>query len=75
MTPTLQELKDACSNLPAPQRAELAQFLEQSLGISKDEWTDAWRDELGRRLEELRSGRVKGVPAEEVLQRLRDRYQ
>jgi putative addiction module component (TIGR02574 family) len=74
MTPTLQDLKDACSNLPAPQRAELVRFLEQSLEVGEDEWADAWGDELGRRLEELRSGQVKGVPAEEVLQRLRDRY-
>lgn len=74
MTPTLQDLKDACSNLPAPQRAELARFLEESLEVGKEQWADAWRDELGRRLEELRSGRVKGVPAEEVLERLRECY-
>jgi putative addiction module component (TIGR02574 family) len=74
MTPTLQDLKDASSNLPAPQRAELARFLVRSLESDEGNWSDAWGDELGRRLEEIRSGQVVGVPAEEVLERLRERY-
>ena len=74
MTPTLQDLKDASSNLPAPQRAELAHFLLQSLEPAEDGWAEAWREELARRLEEIRSGQVVGVPAEEVLGRLRERY-
>ena len=37
-------------------------------------WTEAWREELGHRLEEIRSGQVVGVPAEDVLGRLRERY-
>ena len=74
MTPTLQVIKNACSSLPAPQRAELAQFLLRSLEFEEDSWAGSWRVELGRRLEEIRSGRVAGVPAEEVLGRLRERY-
>ena len=74
MTPTLQDLKNASSSLPAPQRAELAHFLLRSLEPEEGGWAEAWRAELGRRLEEIRSGRVAGVPAEEVLGRLRERY-
>jgi len=74
MTPTLQELKNASSSLPAPQRAELAHFLLRSLGPEEEGWADAWRAELARRLEEIRSGQAVGVPAEEVLGRLRERY-
>ena len=74
MTLTLQDLEDASSNLPAPERAELARFLVRSLEYDEGEWAEEWGDELARRLEEIRSGRVVGVPAEVVIARLRERY-
>lgn len=74
MTPTLQELKNASSGLPAPERAELAQFLLRSLDNEEDSWAEAWREELGRRLEDIQSGRVTGIPADEVLTKLLERY-
>lgn len=74
MTPTLQELKDASSGLPAPQRAELAHFLLRSLEPEDDGWAEAWKEELDRRLQEIHSGKIVGVPAEEVLTRLRKRF-
>lgn len=74
MTATLQGLKEAASQLPAADRAELARFLLDSLDDADDSWADAWRVELARRLEEMRSGKVKGVAAAEVLARLRERY-
>ncbi|HBI44669.1 MAG TPA: addiction module component [Planctomycetales bacterium] len=74
MTPTLQDLKNVSSSLPAPQRAELAHFLLRSLDPEEDGWAEAWRTELAGRLEQIRSGHVVGVPAEEVLGRLRERY-
>jgi len=74
MTSTLQELKDASVGLPAPQRAELAHFLLRSLEPEEDGWAEAWQEELARRLQDIRTGQVVGVPAEEVLTRLRERY-
>jgi putative addiction module component (TIGR02574 family) len=74
MTPTLQDLKNASSSLPALQRAELAHFLLRSLDPEEDGWDEAWGRELARRLEEICSGHVVGVPAEEVLGRLQERY-
>ncbi len=74
MTATLQDLKDASAALPSPQRAELAHFLLQSLETEEDGWAEAWREELSRRLQDIRSGQLVGVPAEEVLNRLRERY-
>jgi putative addiction module component (TIGR02574 family) len=74
MTPTLQELKNASAALPPPQRAELAHFLLQSLEPEEDGWAEAWQEELSRRLQDIRSGQVVGGPAEEVLNRLRERY-
>jgi putative addiction module component (TIGR02574 family) len=74
MTPTLQDLKDASSGLPAAERAELAHFLLRSLAPEEGGWVEAWREELGRRLQEIRAGQVVGIPSEEVLGRLRERY-
>ena len=74
MPATLQELKDASSNLPSPQRAELAHFLLQSLEPEEDGWAEAWQEELARRVGEIRSGQVSGIPAEDVLKSLRERY-
>ena len=34
----------------------------------------AWTQELERRLADFESGRVKGVPAEEVFAKLREKY-
>jgi putative addiction module component (TIGR02574 family) len=70
---TLQELKDASSSLAPPERAELARFLLLSLDAEEEGWADAWREELSRRLQEIHSGAVVGVPAEDVLARLRER--
>ncbi len=67
----LQDLNKASSNLPALQRAELAHFLLRSPDAEENGWAEAWQAELPRRLEEIRSGHVVGVPAEEVLGRLR----
>ena len=74
MTPTFQDLKDASSTVPAPEPAALAHFLLRSLEPEEEGWTDASRAELAHRLEEVRAGQVIGVPAEEVLARLRERY-
>jgi putative addiction module component (TIGR02574 family) len=75
MSPSLRELKAASSTLPASERAELAQFLLHSLKPETDEgWAAAWQEESARRLAEIRAGEVKGIPADEVLARLRERY-
>jgi putative addiction module component (TIGR02574 family) len=74
MNLTFQELRDASANLPPPQRAELAHFLLRSLEPQEEGWTEAWHEELTRRMAEIRSGEVKGIPADEVLRGLRERY-
>ncbi len=46
---------------------------EADLKIEEDshELSLEWKAELNRRLEDLRSGRVQGIPAAEVFQRVR----
>jgi putative addiction module component (TIGR02574 family) len=58
--------------LPSHERARLAELLIASLD-EEDEWAQAWAAEAERRYEELKSGAVTGVPAEEVFARLRSR--
>ena len=74
MTTTLQELKDASFNLPTDERAELARFLFESLGDGEPGWDEAWQIELAQRLDEIRDGRIVGIPAGEAIGRLRERY-
>ncbi len=71
MSLTLQELKNAASGLPADERAQLAQFLLQSIEGQDEEGTRAeWLALAERRMAEVRAGKVVGVPAEEVLKNL-----
>lgn len=44
------------------------------LNASADEIDIAWRDELRRRVKEIKSGMVAGVPAEEVFRRMHEKY-
>ncbi len=71
MSPTLQELKNAASNLPAGERAELAQFLLHSLEeVDEKEARAEWLALAERRMAEVRAGKVIGIPAEEVVKNL-----
>jgi len=69
---TNQLLEAEVLKLPSHERARLAELLLASLD-EEDEIMEAWADVAERRLEELRSGAVKGIPAEEVLASLRAR--
>lgn len=55
-----QELLKRALALPDKERAELAGTLIDSLDSTVDEDTDAaWQGEIARRLEEIRSGKVR----------------
>ena len=66
----LQELL----KLPPAKRIELAERLIESVPPFPDEETErAWKDEIARRIEEVDQGRVKLIPAEEVMKEARER--
>lgn len=69
---SVQELEAELLKLPSHERARLAEALIASLD-EEDEIAEAWAIEAERRDEELRSGAVRGIPAEGVLARLRAR--
>lgn len=59
--------------LPERERVRLAQELIASLDEEIEPGVEAlWLAEAERRLEELRSGKTKGVPAEEAFAKARD---
>jgi len=66
MTATAKKLAETVVLLPPEDRAYLAERLLESL-----EETDLqWIDEAKRRRDEVRSGRVKPIPAKDVYRRI-----
>ena len=74
----LEKLESAALHLPVAERARLAKLLIASLDEEpledQAEIEKAWEEETYRRLEEIRSGKVKLIPAEQVFEELRQRY-
>jgi putative addiction module component (TIGR02574 family) len=67
MTQEAQELLKKALTLPDKERADMAGSLINSLDDTVDENADAaWQDEVARRLEDVRSGKVKTIPGDEV---------
>ena len=71
MNTTLEELKSTISGLPIPERAELAHYLLRTLEAPDGGAAAEWLALAERRMDEVRAGRVIGIPAEQVMQSLR----
>lgn len=52
--------------LPADARVELVDRLVESLNPIDDEVWNAWAPEIERRIADVRTGKVKTIPAEQV---------
>jgi putative addiction module component (TIGR02574 family) len=74
MPTTVQKLKDQLKKLPHSQRAEIASFLIETLDEENEGWEQAWDKELARRVKEIKSGRVRGIPAAKVFAKLDEKY-
>jgi putative addiction module component (TIGR02574 family) len=67
MSPETDELLQKAMTLPLEDRAELASSLIDSLDETVDEDAEvAWQQEVVRRMDEIRSGKVKTIPWREV---------
>jgi putative addiction module component (TIGR02574 family) len=61
------ELLKHALTLPDKDRADLAASLIDSLDSTVDEDVEiAWQEEIARRLKDVESGKVKGIPWDEV---------
>jgi putative addiction module component (TIGR02574 family) len=73
MNSSLEELKTTLITLPAEQRAELAHYLLHTLDDAELDAAAEWLTLAQRRMDDVRAGKATGIPAEEVLQKLRER--
>jgi putative addiction module component (TIGR02574 family) len=69
---TYDELLGAVLTLPPLYRAMLVEHLLKSLDEINPEVETAWKTEMADRIQATDEGRVTLVPADEVLQRLRN---
>ncbi len=70
MSPETDELLQKAMALPPKDRAALASSLIDSLDPTVDADAEiAWQQETSRRMDEIRSGKVKTIPWREVQQK------
>ena len=67
-------LIDEIIPLPMEERARMAEALLQSLNPQDDATTAAWLAVANRRRNEVASGQVQTIPAEQVFERIRQRH-
>lgn len=72
--PSTAEIIREAASLPVEERTVVIDSLLRSLNPPDPETDRKWAAVAKRRLEELRSGRVKPVPGEEVFAKIRQRF-
>ncbi|MEW6186174.1 MAG: addiction module protein [Thermodesulfobacteriota bacterium] len=70
-----QELIDEAISLPIEERALLVDSLLRSMNPSNKDNDQKWASEAKLRLEELRSGKVKPIPGEDVFKNIWKRFE
>ena len=76
MSEKAEQLKSALANLSEEDREGIRDYLDELAEgeLSQDEWEEAWGEEINRRIADMESGKVKMIPGEEVMRRLREKY-
>jgi hypothetical protein len=73
MSITVEKIVEQAMTLPGESRAEVADLLVQSLETAELGQIDRlWIAEATRRRDEVRSGKVKAIPGDQALGRVRD---
>ena len=67
---TLNQIVEETRHWPPERVGELVGRLTEELHASDPEIESAWKTEVNRRIAEIESGNIKGVPAEEVSARI-----
>jgi len=68
-----KELFDEAISLPIEIRMQLVEKLLRSLNPTQKTIDKLWAKEAERRIEEIKSCKVKTIPGEKVFKRIRDR--
>ena len=69
----VKDIIEEAKQLPVDDRVTVVDSLLQTLNVPNPEIDKAWAEVAEARLAELRSGRVKPVPGDQVLARIADR--
>ena len=67
----LDEVVEMTRDLPPDVVAELVDRIWAARFSTRPEVEKAWKDEVNRRIAEIESGQVEGIPGEEVSARIR----
>jgi putative addiction module component (TIGR02574 family) len=75
MTPQVSELLEKALTLSTQERGLLIDRLVETLdNVPAEEGVEAaWEEEIKRRMDDIRSGRVKTIPGDQLLARLKAR--
>ena len=68
---TLEQIVEETRRWAPEKVGELVGRLTEDLHASDPETEAAWKTEINRRIEEIQTGKVQGVPGEEVSARIR----
>ncbi|HEY5296751.1 MAG TPA: addiction module protein [Verrucomicrobiae bacterium] len=68
---TLDEIVEETRQWPPEKVGELVDRLSGDLHACDEETEAAWQAEISRRIEDIQSGKVRGIPGEEVSARVR----
>lgn len=72
MAMTLDQIVEETRHMPPDVVAELVdRILVARHGAVDPDVTAAWKKEIGKRIEDIETGKVKGIPVEESLARIR----
>ena len=69
------EIISMAESLPIDLKTRLIDRLLNSLQPSQTEIDNLWAKEAERRIEEIKSGKVKTIPGDEVFKEIHDRFQ
>jgi len=72
--PATEKLIDEALSLPVEERAIVIDVLLKSLNMPDPDIDKKWIEIAQRRLEELRSGKVKPIPGKEVFNKIHERF-
>lgn len=74
MTAQTLDIMERVEMLPIDMKLELIDRLLESIGPSQKQIDELWKVEIERRVEEVRSGKVKTVPGEQVFAEIEERF-
>lgn len=78
MSERVETFKTLWNEISPAERAELFAYFESQEVLdepmSAEEWQEAWVDEINRRIEAYENGESTGMPADEFMAKMKEKY-